>query len=453
MLLFVWVNPNWAQYYTIHKIMAGLFDQYQYCGNQQALNVLEGMASYFKKRLDKFDTEQMNANLQRAMIDDIRPLMVSAKGDQPNRKWGWTNNVGGGDFLVYYDGQNRKQILTRMRTSYNSCGPNLTNVTYSGITADGNISAAVNVSSPRCDDINRAYHRIRYDVIKPTPFNRLAFYQLGADNYNDHQFNKIAIGNSDGLVEEWTPEKGGRKYHRTNIPCKGDVVWFSLHEGFDCRKPDGAWANRGIIIRSWKAKLGGNEILSPSASVYGTIDQFPSNNIEISPPADLKELLLGDFVEAEIELIVMPVYADDYYGPNENLRRSLKSGQNTWQPVYRQAVGNNLVLNVLSGRLLHSYPVRIEADKTQAAEFEIKGGIGYVPITFSGLAGFRGYELFQVVNGKNIKIDQSVHGNDYWQTDYDCVGKKWSITYNILLDTKDDVPQTRRFIFIKRDSE
>ena len=56
-------KPNWAQYYTIHKIMAGLFDQYQYCNNKQALEVLEGMASYFKKRLDKFNTEQMAAIL------------------------------------------------------------------------------------------------------------------------------------------------------------------------------------------------------------------------------------------------------------------------------------------------------------------------------------------------------------------------------------------------------
>jgi len=385
-------------------------------------------------------------NLQRSMIDDIRPLMVSAKSDQPNQKWGWTNNVGGGDFLVYYDDQARKQILTRMRTFYNSCGPNLTDVTYSGITADGNITANIAVSSPRCDDINRAYHRIRYDVLKPTPFNRLAFYQLGADNYNDHQFNKIAIGNSKGLVEEWSPEKGGGKYQRTNIQCLGDVVWFSLHEGFDGRNSGGAWANRGIIIRSWKAKLGGKDIQSPTASVYGTVDQFPSNNIEISSPASLKELLPGDFVEAEIELVVIPVYADDYYGPNENLRQSLKSGQNTWKPVYRQAIGNNLEVNVIRGTLLDPYPVKVEVDKAQSTEFEIKGGIGYVPVTIGGLDKFSGYQLRQVADGKDVKVDQSVYGNDYWQSDYDAVNKKWSITYNIPLDTKDDKPQTRRFI-------
>jgi len=36
----------WAPFYTIHKIMAGLFDMYQHAGNKQALQVLEGMAGW-----------------------------------------------------------------------------------------------------------------------------------------------------------------------------------------------------------------------------------------------------------------------------------------------------------------------------------------------------------------------------------------------------------------------
>jgi len=36
----------WAPFYTIHKIMAGLFDMYRLAGNTQALQVLEGMAAW-----------------------------------------------------------------------------------------------------------------------------------------------------------------------------------------------------------------------------------------------------------------------------------------------------------------------------------------------------------------------------------------------------------------------
>ncbi|MBV9267145.1 MAG: glycoside hydrolase family 127 protein [Acidobacteriaceae bacterium] len=36
----------WAPFYTIHKIMAGMYDMHEHCGNQQALQVLEGMAKW-----------------------------------------------------------------------------------------------------------------------------------------------------------------------------------------------------------------------------------------------------------------------------------------------------------------------------------------------------------------------------------------------------------------------
>ncbi|MCC6487339.1 MAG: glycoside hydrolase family 127 protein, partial [Candidatus Hydrogenedentes bacterium] len=49
-------QPVWAPYYVIHKIMAGLYDVHALCGNAQALDVLERMASYFGKRVDALPT-------------------------------------------------------------------------------------------------------------------------------------------------------------------------------------------------------------------------------------------------------------------------------------------------------------------------------------------------------------------------------------------------------------
>ncbi len=53
-------NVPWAAYYTIHKIMAGLYDMYDLCGNEQALEVLKGMAAYFGKRMDKLSVYQID---------------------------------------------------------------------------------------------------------------------------------------------------------------------------------------------------------------------------------------------------------------------------------------------------------------------------------------------------------------------------------------------------------
>ena len=54
----------WAPYYTIHKIMAGLLDAYQCCGNAQALEVDNAMAGYFKHRIDKLSDAQMQKVLE-----------------------------------------------------------------------------------------------------------------------------------------------------------------------------------------------------------------------------------------------------------------------------------------------------------------------------------------------------------------------------------------------------
>ncbi|WP_329567962.1 beta-L-arabinofuranosidase domain-containing protein [Streptomyces sp. NBC_01361] len=49
----------WAPYYTIHKIMAGLLDQYRLSGNQQALGILEGMAGWVEARMGPLDETQV----------------------------------------------------------------------------------------------------------------------------------------------------------------------------------------------------------------------------------------------------------------------------------------------------------------------------------------------------------------------------------------------------------
>ncbi|XP_002968213.2 uncharacterized protein LOC9631388 [Selaginella moellendorffii] len=47
-------RPVWAPYYTIHKIMAGLLDQYTEAGNMKALRMVIWMAQYFSKRVENY---------------------------------------------------------------------------------------------------------------------------------------------------------------------------------------------------------------------------------------------------------------------------------------------------------------------------------------------------------------------------------------------------------------
>jgi hypothetical protein len=45
----------------------------------------------------------------------------------------------------------------------------------------------------------------------------------------------------------------------------------------------------------------------------------------------------GDFVEATIEHIIVPQFAEGYYGPNEALRAALSRNEDTWQMILWEA--------------------------------------------------------------------------------------------------------------------
>jgi DUF1680 family protein len=61
----------WAPYYTLHKIMAGLLDVHQHCGNRQALDVLVKLADWVKFRVDRLSDDQQ----QRALDTEFGGMM------------------------------------------------------------------------------------------------------------------------------------------------------------------------------------------------------------------------------------------------------------------------------------------------------------------------------------------------------------------------------------------
>jgi hypothetical protein len=67
---------------------------------------------------------------------------------------------------------------------------------------------------------------------------------------------------------------------------------------------------------------------------------------------------------------------------------------------------------------------------------DIKGGIGYVPIRFDGQATADKDAISEDVDGVETKRDQSVHGNDFWQADYDAGTDTYRMSFNLPLDHK-----------------
>ncbi len=58
------LKPVWAPWYTVHKILAGLIDNYSLCDNKQALDMAIRMGDWAKHRMDKLSDDQMQRMLE-----------------------------------------------------------------------------------------------------------------------------------------------------------------------------------------------------------------------------------------------------------------------------------------------------------------------------------------------------------------------------------------------------
>ncbi|KAG6403129.1 hypothetical protein SASPL_135346 [Salvia splendens] len=82
------IKPVWAPYYTIHKILAGLLDQYSLGGNGQALKMSVWMVDYFYNRVQnviaKYTIERhwTSLNEETGGMNDALYRLYSITGDQ-----------------------------------------------------------------------------------------------------------------------------------------------------------------------------------------------------------------------------------------------------------------------------------------------------------------------------------------------------------------------------------
>lgn len=371
------------------------------------------------------------------MITDQRPLMVESTDPAVKKptKWGWTGNVGGADFFRFYDNNGNKMDIKRIKTFHKKSCPNLTEVTYAGTTPKKEGSYELTTSIYRSDDYVRGIYKIKLKVVDTLRFSRLAIVQVGSQTYSYTADKKIAFGDENGLIEEWNTQWGDNKYKKVGLKTTGNTPWVSLHDNVNQNPKEWATAGcRGIIVKNWNAVIAG-KVTQPEFSEFGVnIHNRKSSLVEINVPNGIKMLLPGDYIEAEIEQLILPSSYESYYGPNTVFKDALKNNANSWQMIYREAIGNTLKVSASKGEVLHQFPLVVKANEKNEATISIEGGIGYVPITIKGITDYQNFDINVYKNEKKIKLNQEVHGKDYWQTDYDPTTKTWDLTFSMPLD-------------------
>jgi hypothetical protein len=368
-------------------------------------------------------------------ITDVRMLM--ARNGRKGKMWNWTDAGWGGDWLNLQDNRGNKLYFNELKTAYLSHGPCLTEVRYDGFYgSERQVDLRATVRTLRTDDYARTFHTLDYTFKKPVSAADGWLFKMGRTG--GYVTPKIAYGNGKGVLKERrVPDRLDRKkpfIEQESLTGPGPW-WVAFPGAYHNNNRDWGTGSRALVIRSYRAVINGVEYTNPAVSfpVFQVhADGSPNLDMLLALPEDLEQFSPGDSVSMDLEWITLHRIADDYYGPNEAYRRYLSKNPRSWKTVHREAKGNDLGIQAAGGMVKHTYPLIILAERPEV-QLKISGGVGAVPVRFDGLDS-PACSLYQVEDNKRIKLDQSVHGNDFWQTDYDPVSGTYSLTFNLPLD-------------------
>lgn len=381
----------------------------------------------------------MDMSLVNLVVTDVRMLM--ARNGLTGQKWEWTDAGWGGDWFEMLDTEGNKLAFKDLRTAYLAHGPCLTDVRYAGFYgARREVALRADVHTLRTDDYARTLQRFRYTFNVSAANTNISFYRQGK---TDHYVTpKVAYGNRDGLLAEQDVPVGLKAGQCIidRLTLEGKGPWWIAFPG--AKNTDGrSWGTgyRALVIRSYTATINGKSYTQPTVSfpisvpVHGPKTETSNVDLLVVPPREVTTFNPGDVIEMDVEWITLHRQADDYYGPNETYRTHLVEQPSSWKTTYREALGNDLRVTVRGGQVLNRYPILIHVEES-VVDVTIDGGVGYVPIRFAGLSSVAQAALFNVVDGKEVTLDQSVHGHDFWQVGYDEGSRTYQVTYNLPLD-------------------
>ena len=392
----------------------------------------------------------------RAMITDVRPKLFDGK---------WKENIGGGDFLLLFSSSGAMQYLKELNPLIHASGPCLSNASYTAITADETMSSHVEVSGARTDDFVRLFLKLRYKALKSFTFSRLAFFQTGSETYNYRALQKEFVVSSTGTgghtvhtrtCAGGTSKSSNKMYEggpfRTSM--SGTAPWWiALNDNQDPATIASAGGmvvgDKGLVIRKFKARLGGVEQQSPSFSVL-------CDKIELGTPAGLLNLVKDDFVEMDLEFMVLPRVGSEYNLAKTNSQsktlQSLASMSQSWERVQAQASKGQLTVTGEYGTRVESeYPIRACATANDLVKIKVEGTpLGFVPVVICDLTthavpsgGTHGLWTRPSEGVANYTLVQQgssgVGGNDFWQTNYDRSSGKYELVYNIELTSSSTI--------------
>jgi len=360
-----------------------------------------------------------------AFMCDVRPAFTTSYNTSRTTH-NWTENVGGGEFLIYFDSTNKYRWAKRIKTAYRWTGPNMTEVLYSGVTDDDKIRFTYTTQLPRTYDYQRRFQNYKYEFLQDvTSPQRLVFYQMAADYYTGPNFDNYYFGNDSGLLSSELSDPGGNAYNGS-FPFYDR--WLSIDDIITGDKT--CYSHRGMLWR--KSTLNGSDF-TPYFHTYGRTWGSDKMLFDLSSDSVNRSYAAGDVVEGEIEYVMPAKATTGYWGLDSEFSGRLGSYTNAWEAVFDEHRYNDLTPTMHTGTLIKSYPVEIEAALGDVlADFTINdGGIGHVPIVVTNVPKGTPVSAQRYIDGAWQWLESvDITGNDYYQG-YQNADGKMDYVFNI----------------------
>jgi len=397
-----------------------------------------GLGSYGENITHSPDYEYGNSN-----ICDYRPFLVT------NGNYGgtstqcfWTGNTGGMDICFYTNNTNTRIYQSQVKTRFPKYGPNLTETSISTYSTDNKLKLDYTFYLNRSDDFTRVYYKIKIKALQATPFTRFDIFQLGSDSYNYRKAQSLAYGNDAGLLGQYTPSNAGTNAYTTAATAlTGTNPWIWSGDGkfFDLQGGIGIETNNGIIIRDYKAFLGGQVANTPyfrERSSSNPNVMKPSQYCLVPPPT-ITSFAQGDSIELFLEAVCLPKQRTDYYGTDANFIQALTQYGNSWELMQREVVGNAINASSPTNTLNTKYPLTINTINNTGLVI-VTGGKNYIPLVFKGLTNITDPKLWKARKNCWELVNQANYGKDFWQTQYDTQTNSFELIYNVNQDITND---------------
>ncbi|KRP37222.1 MAG: hypothetical protein ABS34_03770 [Opitutaceae bacterium BACL24 MAG-120322-bin51] len=338
---------------------------------------------------------QAGRTMRRAFITDVRPFDVIGRNGLP---YDWTSNVGGGDIGKIVDDQGKLITWQGSVREFAMIGPNLSHVRVTERSAKDRMRLQIDSYLPRSNSINRSYFKVKLEVIETVAFNELALFQLGSDYYNEMESTKIAWGNLNGLSGEVSPAAAQWGTVMEPVQLSGEQPWVSLHANAPEPKAGGR-AVRGIVIRDYRAELGGKVYDAPWIASARTKKRL---NAELVLPPEIKQLKAGDTVEFTVEMDILPFSADAYCGADAALKQRLEATPDSWQLTAFEAQHQQVRIN---GKA-QAFPATYALTAARQQTFTVSSHSKMDTVCVTGLANPDSWKLEELVEGKSVPLGE-----------------------------------------------